>query len=131
MKRSLFGYRRTTKALATFGDWDIYDDKITTPQKDDYNNNLLPPNDFDPNRSELEIPSPGFPPNHPLVQKAQNLMSEYDFFASKMPYSIWISGTNGKTTTTQMIAHLLAPQGAIAGGNIGTPLAELNPNAPL
>lgn len=38
---------------------------------------------------------------------------------------IWISGTNGKTTTTQMLTFLLAPFGAQAGGNIGTPLATL------
>ncbi|XPV83223.1 MAG: Mur ligase family protein [Halarcobacter sp.] len=24
-----------------------------------------------------------------------------------MPFSIWISGTNGKTTTTQMCQHIL------------------------
>jgi len=131
MKRSLFGYGRTTKALATLGGWDIYDDSFTSKKVDEYANNLLHPSEFDPEKSELEIPSPGFPPNHPLVQNARNLISEYDFFASKMPYSIWITGTNGKTTTTQMIAHLLAPQGAVAGGNIGTPLAELNPEAPL
>jgi len=48
-----------------------------------------------------------------------------------MPFSIWISGTNGKTTTTQMLTHLLQKRGAISGGNIGTPLAELNPKAPI
>lgn len=131
MKRSLFGYGKTTKALATQGGWDIYDDSFTCKGTDEYSNALLPPSTFEPNQSSLEIPSPGFPPNHLLVKQAKNLMSEYDFYASKMPYSIWISGTNGKTTTTQMIAHLLAPKGAVAGGNIGTPLAQLDPNAPL
>jgi UDP-N-acetylmuramoylalanine--D-glutamate ligase len=48
-----------------------------------------------------------------------------------MPFSIWISGTNGKTTTTQMLTHLLKKRGGVAGGNIGTPLAELNTNAPI
>lgn len=131
MKRSLFGYGRTTKALAKLGGWDIYDDSFTCKEVDEYTNTLLPPSEFKAKESTLEIPSPGFPPSHPLVLNAHNLISEYDFFASKMPYSIWISGTNGKTTTTQMIAHLLAPQGAVAGGNIGTPLAELDPKAPL
>jgi UDP-N-acetylmuramoylalanine--D-glutamate ligase len=131
MKRSLFGYGRTTKALAKLGGWDIYDDSFTCKEVDGYTNTLLPPSEFKAKESTLEIPSPGFPPNHPLVLNAHNLISEYDFFASKMPYSIWISGTNGKTTTTQMIAHLLAPQGAVAGGNIGTPLAELDPKASL
>ncbi len=48
-----------------------------------------------------------------------------------MPKSVWISGTNGKTTTTQMATHLLSHIGAVMGGNVGTPLAELNPYAKL
>ena len=37
-----------------------------------------------------------------------------------------ITGTNGKTTTTALIGHLLAaPASAVAAGNIGTPLAEI------
>jgi len=48
-----------------------------------------------------------------------------------MPFSIWISGTNGKTTTTQMLTHLLEKRGAVNGGNIGTPLANLNEDAPM
>src|SRR6185436_3500930 len=40
---------------------------------------------------------------------------------------IGITGTNGKTTTTALTAHLLAALGhrAVAAGNIGMPLAEL------
>ncbi|ECO3767485.1 UDP-N-acetylmuramoyl-L-alanine--D-glutamate ligase, partial [Campylobacter jejuni] len=75
----------------------------------------------------IEIPSPGFPPKHKLIQEAKNLQSEYDFFYDVMPKSVWISGTNGKTTTTQMATHLLSHIGAVMGGNVGTPLAELNP----
>ena len=45
------------------------------------------------------------------------------------PFTVWISGTNGKTTTTQMLTHLLEKRGAVSGGNIGTPLAELDPEA--
>ena len=59
-----------------------------------------------PEKSGLEIPSPGFPPGHELVKKAQNLISEYDYFykiyGAKMPFTVWISGMNGKTTTTKM-----------------------------
>ena len=79
------------------------------------------------------------PPQHALIQRAQNLISEYDLFlgsssplkAEKLPFSIWISGTNGKTTTTQMLQHLLAEKGSQAGGNIGTPLADLDIDAPI
>ena len=82
--------------------------------------------DYDKNSDELTVVSPGIPPNNKLVINTKNLISEYDLFAETMPYSIWISGTNGKTTTTQMIQHLLKDKGSISGGNIGTPLAKLN-----
>jgi UDP-N-acetylmuramoylalanine--D-glutamate ligase len=55
----------------------------------------------------------------------------WDNTLQKTPFTIWISGTNGKTTTTQMLTHLLQSRGAISGGNIGTPLAELDENAPI
>ncbi|WP_456322812.1 UDP-N-acetylmuramoyl-L-alanine--D-glutamate ligase [Hydrogenimonas sp.] len=142
MKRlSLFGYGKTTRAIADkLGPATFYDDKIVIPHKDESGNLLMPPSMFDPSRSDLEIPSPGFPPNHPLIEKARNLISEYDLFLSKKgedfirhraPYTIWISGTNGKTTTTRMVTHLLAHRGAICGGNIGTPLAQMSPKAPI
>ena len=135
MKKSLFGYGVTTKALAKFqikeGQWDIYDDHFDEPKSDEFGNNLLPPSFFDAAKSMIEIPSPGFPPTHNLVKKAKNLMSEYDYFFPKMPPSIWISGTNGKTTTTQMTQFLLASCGSQMGGNVGTPLACLDINAKL
>jgi len=57
-------------------------------------------------------------------------LSRYSF-AKHKPFTVWISGTNGKTTTTQMLTHLLAKRGAVSGGNIGTPLAELPEDAPI
>jgi len=141
-KLTLFGYAKTTRAIAKrFGPATFFDDKITVPHKDDEGNTLLPPSLFDPQKSKLEIPSPGFPPNHPIIQKSKNLISEYDLFLSNKfnsqlstlnsQLSIWISGTNGKTTTTQMVTHLLQTKGAVSGGNIGVPLAELDVNSPI
>ena len=132
MKKSLFGYGVTTKALAkTAAPWDIYDDSFTTISTDAYGNTLMPPSAFDSTQSTLEIPSPGFPLTHPLIRQAQHLTSEYDYFFPQMPPSVWISGTNGKTTTTQMLQYLLQDKGSQAGGNIGTPLALLDPKASL
>lgn len=136
MKISLFGYGKTTQAIAKnladkFGPFDIYDDHFQEENKDEWGNHLLNPKEFDEKLSELEIPSPGFPPNHTLIKKARNLQSEYDFFYDAMPKSIWISGTNGKTTTTQMATHLLSHAGAVMGANVGFPLAELDLNAKI
>lgn len=132
LKIACFGYGKTTRAIArAFGPCTFFDDKVTEPTTDEEGNLLKPVSEFDTGAFTHEIPSPGFPPYHPLIQKASHLISEYDFFAPKMPFSIWISGTNGKTTTTQMIEYLLSDHGAISGGNIGTPLAELSGDAPI
>ena len=144
MKKSLFGYAKTTKAIAKSGSWCIYDDNFKQASNDEYGNKLLPVGDFNADESELEIPSPGFAPNHELIKSAKHLISEYDYFLSDFsnkfypfdnkicaPSTICISGTNGKTTTTQMCEHLLAKNGAVMGGNIGIPLADLNPSAKL
>jgi UDP-N-acetylmuramoylalanine--D-glutamate ligase len=92
--------------------------------------------EFDINSDELTVVSPGIPPSNYLVQNTKNLISEYDLFLTSFcplrsvsPFSIWISGTNGKTTTTAMMQHLLEEKGSVCGGNIGTPLASLNQKA--
>ncbi len=133
MKPTLFGYGLTTKAIAEKlgGNCIFFDDKAVEPYIDTNNNKIFPSNIFEPEKSQLEITTPSFKPTHPLIKKANNLISEYDFFATEMPFSIWISGTNGKTTTTQMLGHLLKSKGAVTGGNIGTPLAKLDTNAPI
>ncbi len=133
MKRvSLFGYGGTTKAIAKqLPSATFYDDKCTRPFTDEHGHRVKPSSEFNPKYSDLEIPSPGIAPSNPLILKAKNLISEYDYFADAMPFNIWISGTNGKTTTTQMMQYLLKEKDSVEGGNIGIPLAELDPDANL
>ncbi|SKB24704.1 UDP-N-acetylmuramoyl-L-alanine--D-glutamate ligase [Malaciobacter marinus] len=83
-------------------------------------------NEYDINSNEVTIVSPGIPPYNKMVKNSINIMSDYDFLYDSMPFSIWISGTNGKTTTTQMCQHLLKEYGSVSGGNIGTPIAKLD-----
>lgn len=124
---TLFGYGDTNKAIAKkfAGECIIFDDKFSEAGVDEWGNRLLPSHLFDPKDSKIEIVSPGIPPFHPLVKKARNPMSDYDFFADSLGFNIWISGTNGKTTTTEITTHLLKKWGAKSGGNIGTPLAQM------
>jgi len=136
MKPTLFGYGLTTKAIASKlgGGCVFFDDNCKESYTDTQNNTIHPSSLFVPDKSSLEVTTPSLPPKHPLIQSAKNLLSEYDYFLAnktKKPFTIWISGTNGKTTTTQMLTHLLANKGAISGGNIGTPLAKLDFNAPI
>ncbi len=132
-KPTLFGYGLTTKAIAKKlgGGCTFFDDNVKEAYTDDEGNTVLPSHLFDPQKSQLEVTTPSLKPNHPLIKSAKHLLSEYDYFEQEMPFSIWISGTNGKTTTTQMLTHLLEKRGALSGGNIGTPLAELDASAPI
>lgn len=132
-KPTLFGYGLTTKAIAKKlgGGCTFFDDNVTEAYTDESGNHIVPSALFDPEKSDLEVTTPSLKPNHPLIKSAKNLLSEYDYFDKEMPFSIWISGTNGKTTTTQMLTHLLEKRGALSGGNIGTPLADLDTDAPI
>jgi len=129
---SIFGYGITTKPLIKhIPNAVIYDDKCLRSFTDENGITVKPSREFKAKNSDLEITSPGIPPYNGLIQKANNLISEYDFFAKTTPLKVWISGTNGKTTTTQMMQHLLKDRGSIVGGNIGTPLAELDQKAKM
>jgi len=132
-KPTLFGYGLTTKAIAKKlgGGCTFFDDNCKETYTDKNNNTIKPSHLFDPEQSTLEVTTPSLKPDHSLIKSAKNLLSEYDYFKEEMPFSIWISGTNGKTTTTQMLTHLLEKRGAVSGGNIGTPLAELSTDASI
>jgi len=81
------------------------------------------------------ILSPGVPPDAPPVDAARAagvpILSEIDLGFRALERSgtrcIAITGTNGKTTTTALVAHLLQAAGvpAAAAGNIGRPLADI------
>lgn len=98
--------------------------------KEEYNDvTLYDDSDFDSydkNSDEATVVSPGIPPSNKMVKESKNIISDYDLIYEQMPFSIWISGTNGKTTTTQMCQHILKEKGSICGGNIGTPVSKLN-----
>jgi UDP-N-acetylmuramoylalanine--D-glutamate ligase len=78
---------------------------------------------------ELVVPSPGVPADSAVLIKARELKiavwSEIElafrFLNGRM---IGITGSNGKTTTTSLIDHILrhARLSAVLAGNIGTPL---------
>jgi UDP-N-acetylmuramoylalanine--D-glutamate ligase len=81
---------------------------------------------------DLVVKSPGVPPGIPPLQEAKRLgipvLTEIEvaYAYIKAPI-IGITGTNGKTTTTTLVAEILkrAGQKVHLGGNIGTPLVSL------
>ena len=84
-------------------------------------------------RASLAIVSPGVPPQAPAVVTARDagvpVISEVELALWCLPATrlIAITGTNGKTTVTALVAHLLNEMGAqaLAAGNIGTALSEV------
>ncbi|MGR3973372.1 MAG: UDP-N-acetylmuramoyl-L-alanine--D-glutamate ligase [Candidatus Rhabdochlamydia sp.] len=79
------------------------------------------------------IVSPGIPLSHPLILAAQEkgipVQSELDFALERLPSvtAIAITGTNGKTTSTLLLTHILKTAGyrVKMGGNVGIPLTSL------
>jgi UDP-N-acetylmuramoylalanine--D-glutamate ligase len=78
------------------------------------------------------IKSPGIPDSAPLIQQlirqGTPVISEIEFAVRYTNATkICITGTNGKTTTTSLVYHLLSKAGlnVAVGGNIGTSFARL------
>ncbi len=79
------------------------------------------------------VVSPGVPPDAPPIAAARGAgvpiraEAELGLQALAGVRYIAVTGTNGKTTTTALIGHLLLAGGksARAAGNIGTPLSEI------
>lgn len=85
-------------------------------------------------RASLLVASPGVPPSSPALVRAHAagvpVVSEIEIglrFLRESTRYVAVTGTNGKTTTTAMVGHLLRTLGhsTVDAGNIGTPLTEV------
>jgi len=88
----------------------------------EYNTDIL-------SRVDMIVPSPGVPPSNIILAEAKSrkipILSEIELaYRFLKPPLIAITGTNGKTTTTTLIGHILARERkrVFVGGNIGNPL---------
>ncbi len=82
------------------------------------------------------VPSPGIPLSHPMVKAAHDtgleVVGDIELLWRTLPEPryIAVTGTNGKSTTTALIGHLLRGAGVRhirVGGNLGTPALDLAP----
>ena len=137
----------TAMALEAGGaDVVVFDDdarRTAKAQADGFNVRDL--HDLDWSRVAALILSPGVPLTHPqphwsaLLALAAGVpvIGDIELFASERARygpgvpMVAITGTNGKSTTTALIAHLLRETGIDVqmGGNIGTPILALEPFA--
>tara|TARA_Y100000590_G_scaffold62365_1_gene66655 strand:- start:640 stop:2004 length:1365 start_codon:yes stop_codon:yes gene_type:complete len=86
---------------------------------------------------DLLFISPGIKPNHNIIKLAKinniTIVGDLDIFWQTEKKNknrfIFITGSNGKSTVTSLIHHLLisAKKNSIIGGNIGLPVLSLNP----
>ena len=103
---------------------------------------LVPSSDLDWSRQAALVLSPGVPLTHPVphavvsaaLAAGKPIIGDIDLFAQAVPalprHSIAvITGTNGKSTTTALLAYLVQACGgaSVACGNIGTPILDLEP----
>jgi len=91
-------------------------------------------------RAAIVVVSPGVPPDAPPLARARAagrpVVSEVEvgLAALRDTRCIAVTGTNGKTTTTALVGHLLRALGhtAVDAGNIGIPVSQvaLEPSPP-
>jgi len=82
--------------------------------------------------SDVIVKSPGIDSNIPILKKARKknikIISELAFSLENSRYKkiIAVTGTNGKTTTTDLISKIIksAYKDSIVSGNMGLPLAD-------
>ena len=98
--------------------------------------NVMHPTNISIGDFDALMVSPGWREDHPLVSAARKsgveILNEIDFAWSlkieKAPTQKWLAltGTNGKTTTVEMVAHILSSAGlkVRACGNVGTTVIE-------
>ncbi len=103
---------------------------------------LADPEVIDISGFDAIIVSPGVPLNtHPIAAKARAagcpIIGDIELFAQGRaglpPHKVvGITGTNGKSTTTALIKHIIETAGipTLMGGNIGLPILEQEPLAP-
>ncbi|MCW8107064.1 UDP-N-acetylmuramoyl-L-alanine--D-glutamate ligase [Alteromonas ponticola] len=81
---------------------------------------------------DVLVVSPGIDLTHPGIQDARSakveVIGDVELFARISPSKVvGITGSNGKTTVTLLLAHILKSCGlnAVAAGNVGKPVLEI------
>ncbi|MEO6113038.1 MAG: UDP-N-acetylmuramoyl-L-alanine--D-glutamate ligase [Sphingomicrobium sp.] len=100
---------------------------------------ILPLDDVDLTQFDSLVLSPGVPLNRsPLATRARDagleIIGDIELFARARPELpphkvVGITGTNGKSTTTALVHHILQTAGvpSLMGGNIGLPILAQDP----
>ncbi len=129
--------RSLTAGGANIIAWD--DNEKTRARAQEHGVGVVDPQRVDWSGITAVVPSPGIsishPSIHPLVCAARNanvpILGDIELFArtGQAASIVGITGTNGKSTTTALIGHILEQAGRSVrvGGNFGTPVLDLEP----
>lgn len=136
----ILGLARSGKSTAAFFDrigehYLVYDDQAENYEDKSALSSL---NDIPWAAIKAVVQSPGipfsYPAPHPVtalaIKKSIPIITDIDLFnqyRDPAAACVGITGTNGKSTTTALIAHILNSAGrkALMGGNIGVPVLSL------
>lgn len=124
--------------------WDDNDNQVTSTKKVFGECNFIPPKEYRWEEVSAIVLSPGvpllYPEPHWIVKLARRfkcpITSDIELFLETQGADrkvIGVSGTNGKSTTTSIIGHILKSAGKKVeiGGNLGFPVLSLNPDAEI
>lgn len=124
--------RAVFKALQKSGaDIRVWDDNPDNLK--DYDEKIIRSSDKAPwSKIKSVVVAPGIPPTHDIVVMAREknipVICDVDLFIQSNPTSkiIAITGTNGKSTVTALLNHVLnVNEKSQMGGNIGVPVMDL------
>lgn len=139
-KSGLASARALMESGAEVWAWDDNEDSRARARAEDIP--LVDLNNADLREATTLVISPGIPHTHPtphpVATKAKEagleLICDVELLArcQREASYIGITGTNGKSTTTALIGHVLthAKRAVQVGGNIGTPVLMLEPLGP-
>ena len=144
---ALYGLARSGLAtasalLASGAEVSAWDAKEEARAKAPAGTTIVNLDEADLSKFDSLVVTPGLPLNrHPIAKRARSagveIIGDIELFARARPELaphkvVGITGTNGKSTTTALIHHMLNTAGvpATMGGNIGLPILSQNPLPP-
>jgi len=115
--------------------WDDHEAARIAAQKENAALHIAAPGEWHYLAFAALIASPGIPHQHAAIAAAKKqrveVINDVELLVRANPNATYvgITGTNGKSTTTTLIAHVLKACGkrVEVGGNLGTPALELAP----
>ncbi|RDD34399.1 UDP-N-acetylmuramoylalanine--D-glutamate ligase [Wolbachia endosymbiont of Cylisticus convexus] len=130
-----------TKSSARIYAWDDNEEQIANAKMIYKECNFIHPKEYNWHEIRTLILSPGVPTTtHWIVKLARSfdckIKSDIELFLETKTTNqkvIGITGTNGKSTTTSLIGHILKSAGkkVAIGGNLGVPILDLERDAEI